>query len=173
MPTVDPLSEPAHASDSRHQAVASGLGRIPSGLFIVTWRSEAADRAMLASWVMQAGFDPPSISIAVENTRDLLPHLQAGGACVVHVLGSSDRSLLGRFAKPPTSGQDPFAGLNVSRGGCGAVVLLDAAVALECQATASCVAGDHTIVTAAVTAAPLVNAATEPAIHLRKNGLRY
>jgi flavin reductase (DIM6/NTAB) family NADH-FMN oxidoreductase RutF len=171
MQTVDPGRD--SSSDRLNQNVAAGLGRIPSGLFVITWRSEAADRGMLASWVMQAAFDPPSISIAVENTRDLLPHLQEGGSCVVHVLAAADRGLLGRFAKTSSNGQDPFEGLSVARGDSGALVLQDAAVALECRATASCVAGDHTIVTVAVTAAPVVKAAADPAVHLRKNGLRY
>ena len=35
---------------------AAALGRIPSGLFIVSWRAADADRGMLASWVMQSGF---------------------------------------------------------------------------------------------------------------------
>jgi flavin reductase (DIM6/NTAB) family NADH-FMN oxidoreductase RutF len=35
-----------------HDSVATVLGRIPSGLFVVTWREADVDRFMLASWVM-------------------------------------------------------------------------------------------------------------------------
>ena len=58
---------------------AAALGRIPSGLFIVSWRAADADRGMLASWVMQSGFEPPLVSVAVGTSRDLLAVVRAGG----------------------------------------------------------------------------------------------
>jgi hypothetical protein len=51
---------------------AIALGRIPSGLFVISWQEAGADRTMLASWVMQAGFAPPVVSVAVAPSRDLL-----------------------------------------------------------------------------------------------------
>ncbi|MFO0423090.1 MAG: hypothetical protein ACK52C_05475 [Planctomycetia bacterium] len=53
MPQPSPSSESA-ATARVDDAVATALGRIPSGLFIVSWRLEGVDRTMLASWVMQA-----------------------------------------------------------------------------------------------------------------------
>ena len=57
--------------------MAAALGRIPSGLFIVTWRDadDAPDRGMLASWVMQGGFAPPILDI-----NEPLPLLMQGHA---------------------------------------------------------------------------------------------
>lgn len=154
-------------------ALAVALGRIPSGLFLVMWRDGEADRVMLASWVMQAGFTPPAISLGVERSRDALPFLQQGGRFVLHVLGVEDRGLIGRFAKPAAPGTDPFEGLEVSRSACGAAVLGSVANVLECRATASCSAGDHEIVVATVERAVRADGAVEPTIHVRKNGLRY
>jgi len=154
-------------------ALAVALGRIPSGLFLVMWRDGDADRVMLASWVMQAGFAPPAISLGVERSRDALPFLQQGGRFVLHVLGGEDRGLIGRFAKPAAPGSDPFEGLEVSRSDCGAAILGGVANVLECRATASCSAGDHEIVVATVERAVRADGAVEPTIHVRKNGLRY
>lgn len=166
------MSSPA-PSPPEESSLAVALGRIPSGLFLVMWRDGDADRVMLASWVMQAGFTPPAISLGVEQSRDALPFLQQGGRFVLHVLGAEDRGLIGRFAKPPTPGSDPFEGLEVSRSDCGAVVLGGVANVLECRATASCSAGDHEIVVATVEKAVRADGAVEPTVHVRKNGLRY
>ncbi len=153
--------------------VAAALGRIPSGLFLVMWRDGEADRVMLASWVMQAGFEPPAVSIAVEQTRDALPFLQQGGRFVLHMLGSDDRGLIGRFAKPSAPGANPFEGLEIERSDCGAAVLSGVANVLECRATSSCPSGDHEVVVAVVENVIRASATVEPSVHIRKNGLRY
>ena len=148
--------------------IAAALGRIPSGLFVVAWRDEAADRCMLASWVMQAGFAPPQVSVAIALERDLLAAVDAGRPFAISVLADSQRSLLARFGKPSA---DAFAGLDIQRTASGVAALADAAAWLECRVTARAAGGDHVIVLAEVTAAG--GSGAEPAIHVRKNGLRY
>ena len=57
-------------NDTPLSDVAVALGRVPSGLFVVTARNSAGEEtAFLASWVMQAGFDPPALSVAVGEDR--------------------------------------------------------------------------------------------------------
>lgn len=166
-----PATDPNTLTDER---LGAALGRIPSGLFIVTWHVEGSDRAMLASWATQAGFAPPLISVAVGVTRDLLAAIRGGGAFVVNVLSDSQRGLLGRFGKPPAPGEDPFAGLPTERTGRGIVVLADAAAWLECEPVAESlpIAADHALVLGRVTAA---GGRTDlaPLIHVRRNGLKY
>lgn len=152
--------------------VATALGRIPSGLFVITWHADGHDRAMLASWVMQAGFAPPHVSIAVAPSRDLLAALEEGAACVVNVLADAQRQLVGRFAKPAAPGEDPFSGLGVTRTPRGAAALADAAAWLECAPVSRADAGDHVVVVARVSAAGGA-VDRQPLVHLRRNGLRY
>jgi flavin reductase (DIM6/NTAB) family NADH-FMN oxidoreductase RutF len=149
---------------------AAALGRIPSGLFVVAWRVADQDRALLASWVMQAGFEPPAISLAIATSRDLLAAIDAGAAFTVSVLGESQRALVGRFAKPSA---EPFAGLDVRRTGSGVAVLADAAAWLECRPLArAATGGDHVVVVAEVLATGAAEGRA-PLVHTRKNGLRY
>jgi flavin reductase (DIM6/NTAB) family NADH-FMN oxidoreductase RutF len=172
MPQTSPSSENTAAVARGEDAVATALGRIPSGLFIITWRHEAADRSMLASWVMQAGFAPPAVTVAVAASRDLLAAIAGGMPFVVNILGESQRPLLARFGRPAAPGEDPFAGLDVVRTSCGAAAIATAAGWLECRATAQAAAGDHVIVVAEVTGAG--GGSGEPAlVHTRRNGLRY
>jgi flavin reductase (DIM6/NTAB) family NADH-FMN oxidoreductase RutF len=154
--------------------VATALGRIPSGLYVITWRADEVDRAMLASWVMQAGFEPPLVSVAIGTSRDLLEALRAGAPFVVNILGESQRPLLGRFGKPAVDGEDPFAGLALTRTAEGVAALTDAAAWLACRmvAEASVAEGDHVVILATIDAAHGA-ADAAPLIHLRKSGLRY
>jgi flavin reductase (DIM6/NTAB) family NADH-FMN oxidoreductase RutF len=160
--------QPPAQTDTVDAEIAAALGRIPSGLFVVAWRDGEADRCMLASWIMQAGFSPPLVSVAVASTRDLLAALDQGRSFAVSVLAESQRPLLARFGKPTP---DAFAGLDVHRTESGAAALADAAAWLECRPGARVAHGDHVVVLAEVVAAG--GRGTEPAIHVRKNGLRY
>lgn len=152
--------------------IAIVLGKIPSGLYVVTWRAEGADCFMLASWVMQAGFAPPAITIAVGTSRELLAVIAEGTSFVVNVLGETQRPLLSRFGRPPTPGEDAFAGIEIQRAPCGAVIISAAAGWLECRGLSQAASGDHAIVVAAVIAGQTGSA--EPSlVHIRRNGLRY
>jgi flavin reductase (DIM6/NTAB) family NADH-FMN oxidoreductase RutF len=165
-------------------ATATALGRIPSGLFVVTWQAAdptapagAVDRGMLASWVMQAGFEPPMVTIAVAPARDLLAAIDQCLPFVLNVLGESQRPLLARFGRPAAAGQSQFDGLEVVRTPTGAAALAGVAAWLECRPVSQTgggggAAGDHCVVLARVVAAS-ADAERQPLVHLRRNGLRY
>lgn len=154
------------------EGVATALGRIPSGLFVISWRAEGTDRTMLASWIMQAGFAPPSVSIAVAPTRDLLAAIDRGVSFVVNVLGEDQRGLLSRFGKPSTPGEDPFSGLDTLRTPTGTAALQASSGWIECRGTSRVAAGDHVVVVAEVVGGDSGSAGA-PLVHVRKNGLRY
>jgi flavin reductase (DIM6/NTAB) family NADH-FMN oxidoreductase RutF len=168
-----PSSSPDVSSPAADQ-IAAALGRVPSRLFVVTWRSGDSDHPMLASWVMQAGFAPPLVSVAVGPPRELLAAVRDGQPFVVNILADSQRSLLGRFGKPPADGEDPFAGLAVERTPAGLVALGEAAAWLECRPVGEAVAGgaDHVVVLGRIEAAG-GRTGQQPLVHLRRNGLRY
>jgi len=154
--------------------VGTALGRIASGLFVISWREESFDRAMLASWVMQAAFDPPAVSVALAKSRGLAAAVARDCPFVVNVLGETQRGLVGRFGKPAAPGDDPFSGLEVIRTPHGVAALATATAWLECLPAAPLVewSGDHAILLGRVTAAAAA-ADSPPLVHLRRNGLRY
>jgi flavin reductase (DIM6/NTAB) family NADH-FMN oxidoreductase RutF len=180
MSQTQPTPQTSSAPVSSADAIAAALGRIPSGLFVITWRETSGtagghDRGMLASWVMQAGFEPPLVSIAIGTSRDLLMAAEAGAHFCVNVLGDSQRSLAGRFGKPAGAGDDPFAGLALERTASGAAALSEAVAWLECMAvgtSGSGEPGDHRLLLGRVTSARGRSDA-QPLVHLRRNGLRY
>jgi flavin reductase (DIM6/NTAB) family NADH-FMN oxidoreductase RutF len=140
----------------------------------MSWRSEDRDHVMLASWVMQAGFEPAMVSVAVAPSREFLTAARGGLPFVINVLAENQRSLLSRFGKPVADGQDPFLDLSVHRTADGVAVIDGVASWLTCRMVAESVvdAADHVVVVARVEAAS-GTAAIEPLVHIRKNGLRY
>ena len=166
-PKPVPKSDETTADD-----IAGALGKIPSGLFVVSWRDDNRDRGMLASWVMQAGFEPPMITVAIGTSRDLLATIAKGVPFVVNVLAESQRSLLARFGRPAEPGEDPFAGIELARTASGTAAIAKAAGWLECHPVAQASSGDHVIVVGQVKAAK-GGSDEAPLVHLRRNGLRY
>lgn len=127
---------------------------------------------MLASWVMQAGFAPPAVTVAVAASRDLLAAIAGGTPFVINILGESQRPLVARFGRPAAPGENPFAGIDIVRSPCGAAAIAAAAGWLECRGTAQAAAGDHVIVVAEVAAAGS-GVGELPLVHTRRSGLRY
>lgn len=153
-------------------AIAPILGRIPSGLFIVTARSGDQETGMLASWVMQAGFEPPMLTVAVGLKRYVADWLTADAPFAVNVLAADQRKLLSHFGRGFAPGEPAFTGLEVERTPAGLPVLAEALGHLECRVRGHVESGDHRIVLAEITAGKLHREA-EPLVHVRNNGLKY
>ncbi len=148
--------------------LARALGRVPSGLYIVSCDVDGASSGFLASFLVQCGFEPPSIVVAVAKDRPHLAALRSSSPFGVSILDAASRGLMAPFLKS----DEPFAGLATAKGPGGSLHLVEALAWLECRASTSCDAGDHVLVVAAVEAGGLLHEG-EPLSHLRKNGLSY
>jgi|SRR5579883_483857 len=154
------------------ESLAAALGRIPSGLFVLTVRHGDAETGMLASWVQQCSFDPPQVSIAVNKTRDLLDWLADGTPVVLNILPEGGKSLVVHFGKGFDKSEPAFEGLEVRRERETPPILLAAHAYLACRVVGRVDAGDHMLVIARITAGAVLHDG-KPTVHLRKNGLRY
>ena len=88
------------------------LGQIPSGIFILSIGTGPRATGMLASWVMQAGFEPPMVSVAVKLGRYVCDWLTEGQPFVFNVVGEGQKDLLRHFAKGFEPGEPAFEGLD-------------------------------------------------------------
>ncbi|MCA9234719.1 MAG: flavin reductase [Planctomycetales bacterium] len=151
--------------------IALALGRVPSGIFILT--AGTGDRAtgMLASWVMQAGFEPPMITVAVKQGRYVGDWLAAGEPFVLNVVGDGQFDFLKHFGKGFEPNAPAFTDVDVRPCARGVPVLVDAIAHLECEPVSHVDSGDHRIFLARVVRGAASDA--QPMIHVRKNGLSY
>jgi flavin reductase (DIM6/NTAB) family NADH-FMN oxidoreductase RutF len=140
-------------------------------LFVLAARRGDEEDGMLASWVMQAGFEPPMISIALRKDRRLAEWLAAGTPFVLNVLADDQLSLVRHFSRERPPGK-AFSGLPLERTATG-LPLLDGVVGfLECEPAGKIDSGDHHVFLARVVAGRLATGA-RPLVHIRKNGLKY
>jgi flavin reductase (DIM6/NTAB) family NADH-FMN oxidoreductase RutF len=149
------------------------LGRVPSGIFIMTIGTGARSTGMLASWVMQAGFDPPMVSVAVKQGRYVCEWLTAGEPFVLNLLGESHKHLLKHFGKGFAPEEPAFEGLALSYCARGVPILNDSLGHLECEPVSHLDSGDHRIFLAKVVRGKLIDAAGQPMVHIRTSGARY
>ena len=148
------------------------LGRVPSGLFVLAARQGEEETGMLASWVMQAGFEPPMVSVAVRKDRYVADWLTAGTPFVLNILAQEQKSLLAHFGRGFAPGEPAFNGLSLQRTGHGLAVLIGALGHLECVPHSHLDSSDHRIFLAEVTGGSL-QAEGHPAVHVRKTGAHY
>jgi flavin reductase (DIM6/NTAB) family NADH-FMN oxidoreductase RutF len=152
--------------------LARALGRVPTGLFLVSVGTPAGPVGFIGSFVVQVGLDPPTLCVAVGKGRGQLTALRAAGRFGVSILDRQSQEVMGRFFGRVPAGQSPFDGLALERAPGGTPVLAGALAWLECALEGEHETGDHVVVFGRVTDGRLVREG-EPAVHLRKNGLAY
>jgi flavin reductase (DIM6/NTAB) family NADH-FMN oxidoreductase RutF len=157
--------------DSEPQTAAA-LGKIPSGLFILTARNGAEATGILVSFVQQCSFDPPQVTAAVRPHRNLADWLTEGVPFGLSILAAGQKNLVGHFARGFDAGQPAFEGIATTPTADGVPVLADALGYLACRVVGRCSGGDHDLVIGRVTAGRLQGDAA-PYVHVRKNGLSY
>lgn len=153
------------------EGLKAALGKIPSGLYAVGAVHEGRRLGMLCSFVEQAGFDPPMISIALGRDRPLRHVLESGGMFAVNILGAEDKKILAAFASARE--EDPFAAFSLIANDSGLPQLAEALAWLACRPCGSVPAGDHVVYVAEVLEACLHREGSEPMIRIRKNGFGY
>ena len=155
------------------------LGRLSGGLYVVTARQQTADgarsSAMVASWVSQASFDPPGITVAVAKDRAIESLMQVGDRFVLNILREDNhQQLLRHFLKRFPPGADRFAGIATLDGAAaGGPVLGDALAFLGCRVLQRLEGPDHWIIYAEVEQGNVSDTEATTAVHHRKVGNHY
>jgi flavin reductase (DIM6/NTAB) family NADH-FMN oxidoreductase RutF len=158
------------------ETIGAVLGRTPSGLFILTARDpDGHETGMLASWVQQASFEPPAVSVAVNKRRYLHDWLRDAPHVVLNLVGETQKKFLGHFGRGFEPTEPAFEGINVTRAANGLPALADALGWLEGHVCGQVDAGDHTLYVIRITAASRGPAleTERPWVHVRKHGFNY
>jgi len=150
------------------------LGRISTGLYIITAHKGDLKSAMLASWVTQASFQPLGLTIAVAKDRAIESLMQVGDRFVLNILEEGNyQGLMKHFLKRFKPGADRFAGVKTQLATNGSPILTDALAYLECQVASRMECSDHWIVYATVDTGRVSKSDALTAVHHRKVGNYY
>lgn len=149
------------------------LGRVASGVYVVTAENDGEAHGMLTTWLNQAAFEPPMVTVAVNTERPIVAYLK-GATITVNVLSSKNMDIFKAFARPSKDKHDDrFEGLATIENEGGAIAFANVVAILNCKVRELYPAGDHFIAIAEVISGRTINSDAEPMIHLRKNGFQY
>ncbi len=171
------------ALDSQSDRTEQAVGRIAGSLCVLTAKQKQlvqslandanleVPTAILVSWVSQASFNPPGLTIALNKERlEGLDH--AGDPFVLNILNEG-MNLQRQFLKPFAPGQDRFAGLAIESAENGCPILSDALAYLECTVESRMECGDHWLIYATVNNGKILQPSGTTAVQHRKSGSQY
>ncbi|MBW4564027.1 MAG: diflavin flavoprotein [Mojavia pulchra JT2-VF2] len=150
------------------------LGRISTGLYIITAKKGEIQSAMFASWLTQASLNPLGIAIAVSKERAIESLMHVGDRFVLNVLAEDNyQGLMKHFLKRFAPGADRFAGVKTYPATNGSPILVEALAYMECEITSRMDCGDHWVIYSTVQTGRVANVNALTAVHHRKVGNHY
>ena len=151
--------------------VEQAVGRIVGSLCVLTVQRGEISTAMLASWVSQATFNPPGLTIAVAKERAVESYLYEGDRFVLNIL-EQGKQLRKQFMKKYAPAEDRFTDVKVepTEGG---LILSEGLAYLECRVAQRMECGDHWLIYATVENGKVLEANGLTAVHHRKTASNY
>lgn len=159
------------ATDSQSARLEQAVGRLVGSLCVVTVAREEVNSAMLASWVSQASFSPPGLTIAVAKERAIEDFTYGGDRFVLNILPEGN-PLYKQFIKNYAPGEDRFADI-ATEPGQGGLILTEALAYLECRVEKRLECGDHWLIYAIADTGKVLHETGLTAVHHRKTGSYY
>ncbi|HEY9621248.1 MAG TPA: diflavin flavoprotein [Crinalium sp.] len=158
--------------DSQIDRTEQALGRVIGSLCVVTTQQGDLDVGLLTSWISQATFSPPGVTIALPKSQadELLNH--NGDTFVLNVL-KEGRNLRRHFLKPLAPGEDRFKDVAAHRASNGCFILDDALAYLECHVQNRMECGDHWLIYATTDNGKVLEPVGVTAIQHRKAATHY
>ncbi|MFQ5592231.1 MAG: flavin reductase family protein [Phycisphaerae bacterium] len=153
------------------ETIGAALGCIPSGCSVLTVEHDGTTTGLLVSWVQQASFEPPALTVCIKHGRPVESLIDASHRFLLNVLGEGSKEMLHHFGKGFSLTADAFVGLDTRTSEFGPVI--ESCVAhLGCRVLSKVPTGDHSLYVAEVVAGGVVDGA-RPYTHIRKSGLSY
>lgn len=134
------------------------LRKIPYGLYICTSRHEDEVSAMLCNWVCQASFDPPMVTLAVQNDAHSREVILASETFCLNLLPKGSRETASHFAQHHEQAGNKLEGWDYDRSeGLGLPVIPEAVGYIEMKVVGTLKGGDHDILLGEVVGAEVLN----------------
>ena len=163
---------------SKTNPTLKALGRVVGSLCVLTASKGKEENkltgAMLASWVSQASFSPPGLSIAVAKDRSVESLLQKGDKFALNILSAENyKDSLKQFTKPFAPGEDRFSDVKTEQTPNGQIIISDSLAWLDGSVKERMECGDHWVIYAEVNHGGVLRHGDLTAVHHRKSGSNY
>jgi flavin reductase (DIM6/NTAB) family NADH-FMN oxidoreductase RutF len=159
------------------EAVGQAMGRLPSGLFVLTAAQDDSRMGIIVSFVQQACLVPPMVMVAIAKGRPIMPLISESRQFGLCQLAENDRMMVRKFAKFNDAAvtEDPFLGFELLQGVLTKLpILANTLTYLECELVSHMdIEGDHDLFVGAVRGGELRQQKVQPHIRLRETGQGY
>ena len=159
-------------SDSQAARTEQALGRVVGSLCVVTSKQGELMNGMLASWVSQATFSPPGVTIAVAKDRAIESLMHVGSPFVLNILPEG-KQLQKQFMKNYAPGEDRFADIETEEAENGCPILKQALAYIELNVQNRMECGDHWLVYGVAKSGKVLDTEKVTAVHHRNSGSHY
>lgn len=158
-------------ADAQSDRTEQAVGRITGSLCVITTAQNNQHQAILTSWVSQATFSPPGITIAVskEQSNALA---DVGSPFVLNIL-KEGRNVRRYFMRSLLPGEDRFAEVATHPASNGCLVIEDGLAFLECKVENRMECGDHWLIYASVDNGKVLESTGVTAVQHRKSASHY
>jgi flavorubredoxin/flavin reductase (DIM6/NTAB) family NADH-FMN oxidoreductase RutF len=160
------------ASEAQAGRTEQAIGRIVSPMSVLTTWVDGQPVGLLATWISQASFNPPGLTLALSNDPALERFTQVGSRFVLNILkeGASIRRQIRQQGLLGASFFEQVLALPDSDIG---LVLTDAVSYLECTVQNRIPSGDHWLVYVTLASGKVLDATGVTVVQHRKSGSHY
>lgn len=156
--------------DAQSDRTQQAVGRITGSLCVITV-DQNDQQAILTSWISQASFNPPGLTIAV--SKDQANALADVGTPFVLNILKEGRNLRRYFMRALRPGEDRFAEVATHPASNGCLVLEDGLAYLECTVKGRMECGDHWLIYATADNGKVLESTGVTAVMHRKSVAHY
>ncbi len=151
--------------DRRDQA----LGRLIGSLCVLAVKRENMADALLSSWVAQASFSPPGLSVAIPKEHPIAALLDVGEQFTLNIL-QEGKQVRKHFQKTVHLGEDRFNGIEILDHEREVIILTEALAYLICRVKSCIECGDHRVLYAHVETGNVLQSQGLSAVLYRQSG---
>ena len=140
------------------------------GVYILSSVNEGEYCVSTITWVSQASFEPPMISVCIKRNSSSYEIVKKRGEFILHLLGDNQKELASTFFKPTIFENEKLNGQEFSLAN-NLPLLKDIPAYIQCKVVEILENGDHPLFLAEVVDAK-INNDSDP-LELRKTGWTY
>ena len=140
------------------------------GVYILSSVNEGEYCVSTITWVSQASFEPPMISVCIKRNSASYEIVKKRGEFILHLLGDNQKELASTFFKPTIFENEKLNGQEFSLAN-NLPLLKDIPAYIQCKVVEILENGDHPLFLAEVVDAK-INNNSDP-LELRKTGWTY
>ncbi len=154
------------------------LGKVIGSLSVLTaqkyYENDRINGAMIASWISQASFSPPGITVAVAKDRAVEALLHTGDLFALNILDENNyQKSFKQFLKPFIPGENRLSGLDLLSSPGEQPILPEALAWIEGCVKQRMECGDHWLIYAEILHGKVLNQNGITAVHHRRTGATY